>query len=99
MCLFDCVANYLIRDLTLSKKKKKMEQRRGKKRSPMMRMLKIGCGSSYVVSIGPAKLRRSCALFLDQNDIYLVSGCSTSAMQFQLVVSLFMDLHFLIPLR
>ena len=29
-----------------------MEQKRGKKRSPKMRMLKMGCGSSYLESKG-----------------------------------------------
>ena len=45
----------------------------------MMRKLKMGCGSSYVVSIGLTKVL---CFIPDQNDIYLASGCSTSALQF-----------------
>ena len=66
-------------EILLYPNKIKLEQRRGKKRSPMIRKMKMGCGSSYVVSIGLTKVL---CFIPDQNDIYLASGCSTSALQF-----------------
>ena len=57
-----------------------MEQKRGKKSSPKMRMLKMGSGSSCLASTGPAKV-----LYLvpwSEWYIYLASGCSAFAMQF-----------------